>query len=198
MHRLMTHLRGLMVALATLALTAGVAFAARPVSVPAPDLAASGPATTEVTEDGEATVPELDDDEEEATDEAADEEEATDEASDADEPKATEDADEEEATDEDDDADAADTDHPVNHGWYVSQAAQAPTPDGYRNHGAYVSEVAKSDEGKPGSEAESEAEADAATDGDGAEVTSAKLTGKDRAALVKAGKVERKAGRAGK
>lgn len=38
---------------------------------------------------------------------------------------------------------------PLNHGWFVSQAAKAVTPASYDNHGAYVSSVAKSDQGKP-------------------------------------------------
>ncbi len=39
--------------------------------------------------------------------------------------------------------------HPLNHGWFVSQAAKAVTPAGFDNHGAYVSSIAKSGQGKP-------------------------------------------------
>lgn len=39
--------------------------------------------------------------------------------------------------------------HPLNHGWFVSQAAKAVTPAGFDNHGAYVSSIARSDQGKP-------------------------------------------------
>ncbi len=41
------------------------------------------------------------------------------------------------------------TNRPHNHGWFVSQAAQATTPTGFKNHGAYVSSIAKSAVGKP-------------------------------------------------
>ena len=41
------------------------------------------------------------------------------------------------------------SDRPHNHGWFVSQAAQATTPTGFKNHGAYVSSIAKSAVGKP-------------------------------------------------
>ena len=37
----------------------------------------------------------------------------------------------------------------MNHGSVVSEAAKAETPEGFRNHGAYVSSVAKGDDGKP-------------------------------------------------
>lgn len=40
-------------------------------------------------------------------------------------------------------------DRPVNHGWYVSLAAKAATPAGFDSHGAYVSSIAKGDLGKP-------------------------------------------------
>lgn len=40
-------------------------------------------------------------------------------------------------------------DHPLNHGWYVSRAAKAATPVGFDSHGAYVSTIAKGDLGKP-------------------------------------------------
>ena len=39
--------------------------------------------------------------------------------------------------------------HPLNHGWFVSQAAKAVTPAGFDNHGAYVSSIARSGQGKP-------------------------------------------------
>ena len=49
-------------------------------------------------------------------------------------------------------ADAATTEHPENHGKYVSEAAHAVTPEDCDNHGAYVRLVAKSDLGKKGTE----------------------------------------------
>lgn len=48
--------------------------------------------------------------------------------------------------------DAATTEHPENHGKYVSEAAHATTPEDCANHGAYVRLVAKSDLGKKGAE----------------------------------------------
>ncbi|MEO6207172.1 MAG: hypothetical protein ABIP77_04380 [Candidatus Limnocylindrales bacterium] len=39
--------------------------------------------------------------------------------------------------------------HPLNHGWYVSQAAKMVTPAGFDNHGAYVSSIARGVAGKP-------------------------------------------------
>jgi hypothetical protein len=131
-HRLTRHFRGLLVALATLALSAGMALAARPASIEAPPAAAPPPAadhglstaseaagkTVPVREDG-AALPDADED-----------------APDADE---TPDA----------DGAAANADRPQNHGWFVSEAAKRATPDAAANHGEHVSEVARSDAGKP-------------------------------------------------
>jgi hypothetical protein len=129
-HRLTRHLRGLLVALATLALSAGVVLAARPTSVEAPPAAAadglsiaSGAAgkTVPVVPE-QVTLP--------AADEVADE--------DAPEADETEDA-ESDATGE----------RPQNHGWFVSQAAQGATPESAASHGQFVSEIARGDAGKP-------------------------------------------------
>ena len=74
-------------------------------------------------------------------------------------------------------------DHPLNHGWYVSRAAQAATPVGFDSHGAYVSTIAKGDLGKPTS----------ATDATDANEQSAK--GQANAAAAKAKAAQRKAAR---
>ncbi len=42
-----------------------------------------------------------------------------------------------------------DAGRPHNHGWFVSQAANAGTPAGFDNHGDHVSSIARSDIGKP-------------------------------------------------
>ena len=134
MYRNTRYLRGLLVALATLALSAGMVLAARPASVEAPPAAAPPPAadhglstaseaagkTVPVREDG-AAVPDADED----------------------------------APDADDAPDAggaaANPDRPQNHGWFVSQAAKGATPEAATNHGQHVSEVARGDDGKPDS-----------------------------------------------
>ena len=131
MHRLTRHLRGLLVALAALVLTTGAVLAARPASVEAPPDAA-GDGLTRASEAAGKTVPvrpapaapEVDEDEDgdENVPEADEEEGAADEAA---------------------------GERPQNHGWFVSEAAKATTPDGFDNHGAYVSEIARGDEGKP-------------------------------------------------
>ena len=74
-------------------------------------------------------------------------------------------------------------DRPVNHGWYVSRAAKAATPAGFDSHGAYVSTIAKGDLGKPAS----------ATDATDATEQSAK--GQAKAAIAKAKAAQRKAAR---
>lgn len=126
MHRLTRHLRGLLVALAALALTAGVVLAARPASVDAPPAAAADGLST-ATEASGQTVPVRAG---EAALPAGDEDE---------DPGLAE-----------EDADAADAgDRPQNHGWFVSQAAKGATPAGAANHGESVSAVARSDAGKP-------------------------------------------------
>jgi hypothetical protein len=131
-HRLTRHLRGLLVALAALVLTTGAVLAARPASVEAPP-AAAGDGLTRASEAARKTVPVRPEtpaapegDEDEDVDENVPE------------------ADEEEGAAED-----AAGERPQNHGWFVSEAAKAETPDGFDNHGAAVSEVARGDEGKP-------------------------------------------------
>lgn len=135
MHRLTRHLRGLVVALATLALSAGVVLAARPASVEAPPAAASDGLTVAAEAAGKivpvraeapalpVVVNEQDRDEEQApeVDEVA--------------PEVV--------------APAVEGERTENHGWFVSEAAQGVTPATARNHGAYVSEIAQSDQGKP-------------------------------------------------
>lgn len=155
-------LRSLLTAFAAVVLTAGVALAARPDTAPP---AAADDGLDRASDASGLTVPmvvaaPL------ATPGGEEEEEA---------PEATPSAD-----DEDGDG------RPMNHGWFVSQAAQAETPAGYDNHGAYVSSVARSDAGKP----------DAAPD-DEESAGAAGATGKARAAEAKAAAAERKAQRGG-
>ena len=199
MHRLTTHLRGLLVALATLALTAGVAFAARPVGDTglerATDAAGKvvpvGPTTDEPAppdpdEDGDEEEPTVDEDLDEDADEDLDED-------------VDEDLDEDADEDLDEDADdEADGERAENHGWFVSEAAKGDTPDTYRNHGEYVSEIARGDDGKPGSDEETDEadqEADEDSDAD-EEAATVKAKSKDKAdhgksGQAKAGKAER-------
>ena len=143
MHRLTRHLRGLLVAIAALALSAGVVLAAHP---------AAGQRSTDKTmgasETSGQTLTVSTDDE----DEDADAEEDTD---------LDEDADEDAEVDEDADEDAEapeveegaggepSAERKQNHGWFVSQAAQGATPASATSHGAYVSGIARSDAGKP-------------------------------------------------
>jgi hypothetical protein len=130
-HRLTRHLRGLLVALATLALSAGVVFAARPASVEAPPAAAADGLST-ATEASDKTVPVR-------AEEAA-----------LPENEGDEDADQVVSEDEDEDAEPTVTgERPQNHGWFVSEAATGETPAGFDNHGLYVSEIARGDDGKP-------------------------------------------------
>jgi hypothetical protein len=131
------HLRGLLVAIAALALTAGAVFAAKALPAAPPAAAAGG--LSRASEAAGRTVP-----------------------ADGDEPAVVEpdqdadgNADQPGADTEQPDAGAAGdanlaTERKQNHGWFVSQAAQGPTPDGFANHGAYVSSIAKGDLGKPG------------------------------------------------
>jgi len=131
-HRLTRHLRGLLVALATLVLTTGVVLAARPASVEAPP-AAAGDGLTRASEAAGKTVP------------------VRPQAPPAPEADEDEDVDEDvpQANEEDAAAEPAVGERPQNHGWFVSEAAKAATPEGFDNHGAYVSEIARGDEGKP-------------------------------------------------
>ena len=134
MHRLTRHLRGLLVALATLVLTTGVVLAARPASVEAPP-AAAGDGLTRASEAAGKPVPVRP-----ATPAAPEADEDVDEDVDENVPEAGE----EEVA-----ADPAAGERPQNHGWFVSEAAKAATPETFDNHGAYVSEIARGDEGKP-------------------------------------------------
>ena len=133
MHRITRHLRGLLVALATLALSAGVVLAARPASVEAP-AAAAGDGLDRASEAAGKIVPVQP--EAPAVPEADEDEDLDESVPDADE-------------DEDADPTVGDGERPQNHGWFVSEAAKAPTPAGFDNHGAYVSEIAQGDDGKP-------------------------------------------------
>jgi len=135
-HRLTRHLRGLLVALATLALSAGVVLAARPASVEAPADAATDGLTIASQASGktvpvradQAAAPVVDEDEDENVDE--------------DVPEVGEQA--------QTDAPSANAgERPQNHGWFVSQAAKGATPATAESHGAFVSTIARSDVGKP-------------------------------------------------
>lgn len=134
MHRITCHLRGLLVALATLALSAGVVLAARPASVEAP-AAAAGEGLTRTSEAAGKIVPVRP---EAPAVPGADEDEDVDED--------VPDGDDEE---EDADPSTSEGERPQNHGWFVSQAATGATPASADNHGAYVSEIARGDDGKP-------------------------------------------------
>lgn len=120
MHRLTRHLRGLLVALATLVLSAGVVLAARPTSSEAP--AAAGDGLTHASEAAGKTVP------------VRPEAPALPETEDEDVPEVEP---------------AVEGERAQNHGWFVSEAAKLATPDGFDNHGEYVSEIARSDQGMP-------------------------------------------------
>lgn len=128
MHRLTRHLRGLLVALAALAISAGVVLAARPASVEAPAAAAED-GLTRASDVAGKTVPVR----------------AAPALPEVDEDAAIPEADEE------DDADptVGQGERPQNHGWFVSEAAKGATPQAFDNHGAYVSEIAQGDAGKP-------------------------------------------------
>lgn len=134
MHRITRHLRGLLVALATLALSAGVVLAARPTSVEAP-AAAAGDGLTRASEAAGKIVPVRP--EAPAVPEADEDEDVDEDVPDG--------------GDEEEDADpsTAEGERPQNHGWFVSQAATGATPASAANHGAYVSEIARGDDGKP-------------------------------------------------
>lgn len=129
--------RGVLVAFAALALTAGVTFAAREMA-PAASVAAA-PANATVNVDEEEVDQEVDQDQDEVDenqDEDVDEEDAVDQ---------DEDLNDDETVDEDEGANA---DHPLNHGAFVSAAAHADTPEGFDNHGQWVSSIAKGTDGK--------------------------------------------------
>jgi hypothetical protein len=128
MNRLTRSARGLLVALAALALTGGAVFAAR--SLPLPDTSGTQQAATQTGR----TLP------------VAGGAPATEHGA----PDADETAEPAETPDTEDSGAAANADRPHNHGWFVSQAAQAETPAGFDNHGAYVSSIARGDAGKTG------------------------------------------------
>ena len=133
MNRLTRPVRGLLVAIAALALTGGAVVAARNL----PSAAASG--TQHAATASGRTIP--------STQDAPDSNDHPD-ADETPEPQETPDA--VDGTDTQSSDAASNADRPHNHGWFVSQAANADTPDGFATHGAYVSSIAKGDAGKPG------------------------------------------------
>jgi len=135
-NRLTRHARGVLVAIAALVLTAGVAVAARPSTAPAPPAAASSGLERAAEAAGKAVpvaVP-VDLPEQPTGDEDADEP-GGDNAPDADESGAG-------------DAPAGPAEHPDNHGAAVSAAAQGPTPESAENHGQFVRSVATANHGQ--------------------------------------------------
>jgi hypothetical protein len=149
-HRFTRHLRGLLVALATLALSAGVALAAHP-TIDGASTARSVDGTTRVTDTAGTAVTVGGDEDQDAN---------------GSDPK------EDEDTDVDDDQAAAapavdqavtggttadTTARKQNHGWFVSEAAHAATAAAAAattaatpgSHGVAVSTIARSDVGKP-------------------------------------------------
>ncbi len=139
MNPIARHFRGLGIALAVLAISAGAAFAAAPSLRPAghtsnvPAVDATG--TPEASETPEATE----------TPEASETPEPTDtpEASETPEPTDTPEA--SETPEPTDSPDASGSPKPDSHGALVSAAAQMATPSGFPNHGAFVSCVAHLD-----------------------------------------------------
>jgi hypothetical protein len=122
-------------ALAVLALSAGVALAGRgshPVTTSQP----TGPTAQNENAGGEADGSESEAPESEAPESEAPESEAPE--SDAPETQAPETA---------PDTGGQASVHPDNHGKAVSEAAQATTPAGFANHGAWVSSVARQNHG---------------------------------------------------
>lgn len=165
MRTLKRHLRGLLVAIAALSISASAVFAASALSGNGPaDAAADG--LKRAAEKTQSTIPTRPD-------------------------QTVKDADDEdkdlqtiESLTADESTKAVNVaDRPLNHGWYVSLAAKAATPVGFDSHGAYVSTIAQGDLGKPTS----------ATDATDATEQSAKGQAKAAAAKVKA--AQRKAAR---
>ncbi len=133
MRTLNRHLRGLLVAVAALSISASAVFAAAAHSGNGPaDAAADGlkraaeTTGSTVPTRSDQTIKDADDDETIETIETIESETANEASTNA-------------------------ADRPLNHGWYVSTAAKLATPAGYDNHGAYVSSVAKGNLGKPAS-----------------------------------------------
>ena len=124
MTRLHRHARGLLVAIAVLALTTGAALArsADPAAGSTPDAAANG--LDRATEMSGKTVPVA------APAAGADRDAAV-----------VEDVEEEPA-------DGAAAEHPENHGSGVSDAASGATPESFANHGQYVRSVATDNHGQ--------------------------------------------------
>ena len=134
MHRFTRHLRGLLVALATLALSAGVVLAARPASVEAPSAQAADGLKIATEASGQTVPVRVDAASATNVDEDQDE--------DSEAPKV------EAGADSDSAANAAERQQ--NHGWFVSEAAKAATTTATPgSHGLAVSTIARSDVGKP-------------------------------------------------
>jgi hypothetical protein len=129
MTQLPRRIRGLLIALAILALSAGVASAARP-AFSTPEAAADG--LERATEASGIEVP------------RAGPPEANEPVTDEDEDEPEEPIAEEPAEENGDGAEAAE---PDNHGAAVSEAAQADTPEEFDNHGQYVRSVATDNHG---------------------------------------------------
>ena len=150
MTRLTRYARGPLVALAALALTAGAAIAARNLA-PASSIGAdhgntAGGGSTQVGKPGPRDAAPGKD--AEVADEAETPETAP--APDAN----------------------ADGERPQNHGWFVSEAANAETPAGFDNHGAYVSSIAHGTAGKPDAAAKGATKSEAGkAKGDAAKTT---------------------------
>ena len=126
----MQRLRPTLIALAILALSATVVFAAAP-GRPASAPASHRPEASESAKSSEAS---------EATESAKSSEapEATESAKPSEAPEATEAA---------EPSDSVEASHPVNHGCVVSLAAKTATPSGFKNHGQWVSSIAKNNQG---------------------------------------------------
>lgn len=125
------HLRGIAIAASAIALTAGVALASPSTPATGVDDAAD-PGLDRAAEAAGKIVPVRPEPEVPETPEVPEGPEIPDPESD----------------------DPADVERPLNHGWYVSEAANGETPDGFDNHGAYVSSIAMGDLGKPDAAAE--------------------------------------------
>ena len=144
MRHMIRRSRGLLVAIAALALTATAAFAARPATAP-PAAAADG--LSRAAEAAGKTVPVSPT--ENAAPQAGTSQSLVVEAPTSSAPDANADT-----------APPADT-----HGALVSAAAQAATPTGFDNHGAYVSQVAQQNHGQTTAAAAKAAAAAAAVTG---------------------------------
>ncbi|HET7167779.1 MAG TPA: hypothetical protein VFI69_01130 [Candidatus Limnocylindrales bacterium] len=135
MHRLSRQLRGVAIAIAALALSAGFVLAARPAAMP--DAARDGLARASAA--AGTVVP------------VRPERPTAPEAPSTTGDEATTGAGDEPTTGARDDA-ASDTAADAgadNHGSFVSTAARGDTPEGFDNHGQYVRTIAQGDDGKP-------------------------------------------------